>query len=227
MAIFGYCYLEHLEEIEKAGLSCSPAPLDFDKIINDIESCKDKVDRIIVSLHWGVEESHVPEVEQVIMARNIIDAGADVVIGHHAHVIQPVESYNGGVIAYGLGNFIFDDLDVPANCNADGKPQYQYRKVQRKWNRSSIGLSFDLDDMHYEVKNFYFGRDGVIPKRNSFHCYAKYIIPDDLQLLTLVAEKQFKKYKVMSTLYTYCDNPKIPRFKGIVNFIKFLFWGRK
>jgi len=69
---------------------------------------KDLVDILIVSLHWGAEYQKEPSVLQKKLARQIIDAGAKVIIGHHPHVTQPVEQYNNGLIFYSLGNFIFD-----------------------------------------------------------------------------------------------------------------------
>ncbi|MEE8337130.1 MAG: CapA family protein [Dehalococcoidia bacterium] len=65
-------------------------------------------DYVIVSLHAGTEYSPEPTSWQRALARNAIDAGADVVIGHHPHVLQPWERYNGGLIIYSLGNFVFD-----------------------------------------------------------------------------------------------------------------------
>ncbi|MBQ1554355.1 MAG: CapA family protein [Clostridia bacterium] len=62
---------------------------------------------IIVNLHWGVEGSSVPESWQVEAAHSMIDAGADMVVGHHPHVLQGIEVYNGHYIAYSLGNFSF------------------------------------------------------------------------------------------------------------------------
>lgn len=62
---------------------------------------------IIANLHWGVEGSGTPEAWQVEAAHSIIDAGADMVIGHHPHVLQGIEQYNGRYIVYSLGNFSF------------------------------------------------------------------------------------------------------------------------
>jgi poly-gamma-glutamate synthesis protein (capsule biosynthesis protein) len=67
----------------------------------------DSADIIIVNLHWGVEKATTPEPDQVRFARSIVDAGADVVVGHHPHVLQAVERYGSGVIAYSLGNLVF------------------------------------------------------------------------------------------------------------------------
>jgi hypothetical protein len=62
----------------------------------------------IVSIHWGDEYSHYPSPEQIELAHRLVDHGACLVLGHHPHVVQGVESYRNAVIAYSLGNFIFD-----------------------------------------------------------------------------------------------------------------------
>lgn len=75
--------------------------------LNYISQAKTKVDILITSYHWGDE--YVPHNErQEMLAQSSIDAGADIIIGHHPHVIQAIEEYNGGLIAYSLGNAIFD-----------------------------------------------------------------------------------------------------------------------
>ena len=62
---------------------------------------------IIVLLHWGTENATTPDRAQVSFAHALIDAGADAVVGHHPHVLQGIERYGRGVIAYSLGNFVF------------------------------------------------------------------------------------------------------------------------
>jgi len=59
-------------------------------------------------LHWGIEHTKEPTARQRMDARMLIDSGADAVIGHHPHVIQDEEIYNGSPIFYSLGNFVFD-----------------------------------------------------------------------------------------------------------------------
>jgi poly-gamma-glutamate synthesis protein (capsule biosynthesis protein) len=66
-------------------------------------------DVVIVYLHWGRERSPAPGNHQRWAARAMIDAGADLVIGHHPHVVQAVERHGKGLIAYSLGNFLFDN----------------------------------------------------------------------------------------------------------------------
>ncbi len=81
---------------------------DPENIRHQIAIAKTKADLVIVSLHWGEEyQAHSNQTQQKL-AREIIDAGANLVIGHHPHVIQEVEEYHGGYIFYSLGNFVFD-----------------------------------------------------------------------------------------------------------------------
>ncbi len=63
---------------------------------------------VIVSLHWGEEYAPQPSGAQRELARRLVDAGADLIVGHHPHVAQEVERYKDGYIAYSLGNFVFD-----------------------------------------------------------------------------------------------------------------------
>jgi gamma-polyglutamate biosynthesis protein CapA len=64
----------------------------------------------VLVFHWGDEYVHIPSWEQVQIARKAIDMGAHIVVGHHPHVIQPIEKYKDGIICYSLGNFVFDML---------------------------------------------------------------------------------------------------------------------
>lgn len=63
---------------------------------------------LICSIHWGLEFLDYPAPEQIRLGRALVDAGVDVIFGHHPHVIQPVERYKHGIIFYSLGNFVFD-----------------------------------------------------------------------------------------------------------------------
>jgi poly-gamma-glutamate synthesis protein (capsule biosynthesis protein) len=72
-----------------------------------VQQARPEHDLVVVLVHWGVEYARYPEMVQRNAARALIDAGADLVIGHHPHVLQEVELYHGGIIAYSLGNFLF------------------------------------------------------------------------------------------------------------------------
>jgi len=77
--------------------------------LKEIETAKRKADLVVVSYHWGVEGRTKPSARQQTVAQQSIDAGADLVIGHHPHVLQPVMVYKGKTIAYSIGNFVFDN----------------------------------------------------------------------------------------------------------------------
>ena len=72
----------------------------------DIEQLRDKVDVLIVAMHWGVEYTHTPTQYEKDMAAFLADNGVDIVIGTHPHVIQPVEWIDDTIVFYSLGNFI-------------------------------------------------------------------------------------------------------------------------
>jgi poly-gamma-glutamate synthesis protein (capsule biosynthesis protein) len=86
------------------------ALLDVDRMKEDVQCLSEDANVVIVSMHAGDEYRPKPNVQQVQFAHAAIDAGATVVVGHHPHVVQPVEQYNGGVIFYSLGNLIFDQF---------------------------------------------------------------------------------------------------------------------
>lgn len=82
--------------------------LDPDQLVEAVSALKDVVDLIIVSLHWGTEYSDYPLEVQRETAHRLVDAGAKLVLGHHPHCLQGMEVYKDSLIAYSLGNFVYD-----------------------------------------------------------------------------------------------------------------------
>ena len=80
------------------------------KINNDIRKLREETDFVIVSCHWGIEYINKPSNNIRQMAKEMIDSGASVILGHHPHVVQGVERYKDSIIFYSLGNFLFDFL---------------------------------------------------------------------------------------------------------------------
>lgn len=80
---------------------------DASGLVEEIKAADQICDIVIVYVHWGVERNEYPEEYQRELAKAYIDAGADIVIGSHPHVLQGIEYYNGKPIIYSLGNFVF------------------------------------------------------------------------------------------------------------------------
>ncbi|MCI9280164.1 MAG: CapA family protein [Bacilli bacterium] len=78
----------------------------------DIEAVRDKVDVVLVAMHWGVEYTHTPTKEQRDWAQFLSGLGVDVIIGSHPHVIQPIEFIDDTLVIYSLGNFISGQEDL-------------------------------------------------------------------------------------------------------------------
>jgi poly-gamma-glutamate capsule biosynthesis protein CapA/YwtB (metallophosphatase superfamily) len=97
------------------GLNIVGPRLDREKVSGLIREVSGEVDVTVVSIHWGAEYELVPSLapgvafdDPLEVGKFLVDVGADLVVGHHPHVVQGVEFYKGKLIAYSLGNFMFD-----------------------------------------------------------------------------------------------------------------------
>jgi len=90
----------------------------WDKVPADIQAAKEKYPLVIVSFHWGNELDYSPTNNQIKMGRLAVDAGADLVVGHHSHRINPIEQYKGVYICYSLGNFCFSGNSKPSDMSS-------------------------------------------------------------------------------------------------------------
>jgi len=93
---------------EAGSASAGVAWADEESVRLAVRNAAESADFVVAMLHFGIEFSGTPSATQRALARAAIDAGADVVVGSHPHVLQEVEEYGGGLIAYSLGNFVFD-----------------------------------------------------------------------------------------------------------------------
>jgi poly-gamma-glutamate synthesis protein (capsule biosynthesis protein) len=114
-------------------------------------------DVVVVMIHWGTERSTEPNSRQRALARALIDAGADVVIGSHPHVWQPCEVYRGRFIAYSLGNFVF----FPGNYNG------RYTGV--------LELTVDGTRLTVRVTPFFIGRNGAPMRVSPSHAAGRFV----------------------------------------------------
>ncbi len=85
-------------------------PYNFENFLERIKKYRQKNTIVIVNIHWGQEYEKKHNQKQEDMAHKMIDAGARLIIGHHPHVVQEEEIYNGIPIYYSLGNFVFDQI---------------------------------------------------------------------------------------------------------------------
>ncbi|MFA5947406.1 MAG: CapA family protein [Candidatus Gracilibacteria bacterium] len=151
-------------------------------MINLIKDIDDEVDLLIVSIHWGTEYTNKPiKKTQVDLGHQFIDAGADFIIGHHPHVVESFEIYNGKFIFYSLGNFIFDQywsvntqeqLGIKINFSFNGKkskavvqlfpmkstnskPKLMEGDELNKWIERFIGYGEYDENMKSQIRNLF------------------------------------------------------------------------
>lgn len=132
------------------------------ELLEEIKVAKEISDYVVVYVHWGIERDTRPQTYQRNMGKQYIDAGADLVVGSHPHVLQGVEYYNGKPIVYSLGNFMFyneikqtallkvtlkeEQVEISLlPCKASGGRTYLQ---EREWTQ------FDsyMEDISYDVK---------------------------------------------------------------------------
>ncbi|MCY3924772.1 MAG: CapA family protein [bacterium] len=78
-----------------------------ERVLESVRTAAGEADVVIANVHWGIEVATCPSAEQRAFAQELLDAGADAVIGHHPHVLQAVEFDDGRLVAYSLGNFVW------------------------------------------------------------------------------------------------------------------------
>jgi len=88
------------------------------KVPQDVAAAKTQYPIVIVSFHWGRENSYTPDGDQVQLGRLAVDAGADLVVGSHSRRIQPIECYKGVYICYSLGNFCYTAEEKPSDMSS-------------------------------------------------------------------------------------------------------------
>lgn len=104
----GYAYPDDL--YNATGKLAGIANMDILTAKRDVTELKKQVDVVIVQMHAGVEYVTTPNKQQKDFAHAVVDAGADIVIGHHPHWVQVTEIYQGKPILYSLGNLVFDQM---------------------------------------------------------------------------------------------------------------------
>ncbi len=142
VALLGYVHAD-TRPVVAGGEECGAAMLDEGTIVRDMTAAREAgAARVVVQLHWGEEDVPLPRPEDALLARRLVDAGADLIIGHHAHCIQPIERYRGRSIFYGLGNALFPESELVAHDGGGRRLDDRHMKWQA-WNRRSLMVRYD------------------------------------------------------------------------------------
>jgi len=115
-------------------------------VVNDIKAIRDKVDVLIVAMHWGVEYTHTPTKYEKDMAQFLADNDVDIIIGTHPHVIQPVEYIDDTLVFYSLGNFISAQYQNQGTCT-------NYKCMVGLMSSLSITKKVTGDDVEITIDN--------------------------------------------------------------------------
>ena len=209
IALLGYC-CPSMSAVFGNDVSSGSAMLDEDKVLQDLQNCHKQADFTVINLHWGDENVRYPKPSDVQKARRFIGAGADLIIGHHAHVIQSFEEYENKDIFYGLGHFLFPYQDRPANYDGE-KFQSVFSPKANKANKE--GLVVDLDeDLNVTHSTIMFDGECVKQKKAKIPRW----IPKTQEKYDLYL-KFWQKQKMVER---FIQNPYFPSLEQIKRFLK-------
>ncbi|MFO7545427.1 MAG: CapA family protein [Trueperaceae bacterium] len=197
------------------------APLSLERVAADVEAAKRAgARRVVVHLHWGAEQVHLPAPGDVTRARAIADAGADLVIGHHAHCVQPFEIHHGKPIFYGLGNAIFPAHRSPSYFDTNGMSQGL--KVTRSfpWNRKSLAVTWNPTSNRVTVRALAF--DGASLRSAAGLPRAARLEVGTDAAYAAQYRRSYRWGKLRHTLAGYLAAPKLPRWSHVVTLRRML-----
>jgi len=165
----------------------------LDKAVKHIQDIKSNVDFVFILIHWGgrVEGGFYPDFHQPKTAHALIDAGADLIIGHHSHTIQPYEVYKGKYIFYSLGNFCFSDYKFEGTYTPMPK---------RRMIGAVVKAHIDKNRIHITVEYF----------RNHITFYSKECSYSEIVKRRNWIFKNLLKYKFLWKLYFFFKKNTLP-----------------
>lgn len=111
VAFLAYCDVPSVLPIYADSNRPGVAPAQPSYILEDIKAAKQESNLVLVCMHWGQEHVHFPAPKYRRLAKEMVAAGASLIVGHHPHVLQGVERIAQGAVAYSLGNFTFSEED--------------------------------------------------------------------------------------------------------------------
>ena len=148
-----YEQIEHDQPGTPCRIHTYPHREDMAHMLEDIAGAKAEADIVVVSAHWGIhfKEAEIAEY-QIDYAHAAIDAGADIVLGHHAHILKPIEVYKGKVIFYSLGNFAMEepdnmkrDIEALGEDMRQSKSHKEMQAINKSWTEGGNTRAFPAD----------------------------------------------------------------------------------
>lgn len=123
------------------------------QLAEEVKAAKQQADYVIAYVHWGIEWEETPNEVQKSIAHRLVDAGADMVVGAHPHVLQGIEYYQGVPIAYSLGNFVFGS-SIPSTALLQADVDDEGIRLRLIPGTSAAGYTRKLDDAE-KIAAFY------------------------------------------------------------------------
>lgn len=218
VAVLAYCMYGnvYLGYVELAGKDKSGVnPLNIDQVVSDIKKYKQLYDYVIVMPHWGREYQYFPMLEVKEMALKMVDAGADAVIGSHAHNIQPMINYKGRNIYFCLANYLFPDYYMhPPRPIWYPEENYDITKISRTYcypdhieesttsvwrNSSRVGMVVEMmieDTIRTKYRFVYLSKNNILRFYGKTNSFLKRV-----RLSIMGFAVKSKKYPVIKRLY--------------------------
>ncbi len=128
-------------------------------LAEEVKAAKQQADYVIAYVHWGIEREEMPNEVQKSIAHRLVDAGADLVVGAHPHVLQGLEYYQGVPIAYSLGNFVFGS-SIPSTALLQADVDDEGLRLRLIPGTSAAGYTRKLDDTE-KIAAFYEKMSGL------------------------------------------------------------------
>ncbi len=209
IALLGYC-CPSMNAVFGGKVSNGSALLDQRKVLHDIDRCHAISNYIVINLHWGDENVRYPKPDDVQKARMFIDDGADLIIGHHAHVIQSFERYKSRYIFYGLGHFLFPYQDRPADFDGE-RFQSVFSPKANQANREGLVVELDQKlNVSYSTVMF----NGKCVKKQGAH------IPGWIPRTNKQYNVYCKFLRKEKMVVSFIKNPRFPKLESIKRFLK-------
>ncbi|MCP3928431.1 MAG: CapA family protein [Bacteroidetes bacterium] len=146
VAFLGRCSVEVSSQCYAGVGQPGVAFLDKDEVVQTIIQCRDKADLIVLMIHWGMEHYQYPSIQQRLLAEELVSVGADIILGHHPHVLQGEEYINGALVSYSSGNFLFDDF--PWTITLEDGTVKEFQLILSEKNRQGMMLEVCIDNQN-------------------------------------------------------------------------------